>query len=150
MHATAFCNELHYDKLTVGCTTIASQAETDGTGNFETILILILFWALNRDRYWYWYSDLVYIETETDTDTDTLPYKNSSKTLQKMLKPLDRYWYWYRDSRNSWIETDTDTGCLSIGTFDTIPIVPSVSAKWYTVVADCGCRVALVRLFQSY
>ena len=27
------------------------RPETDGTGNFETILILILFVALNRDRY---------------------------------------------------------------------------------------------------
>ena len=66
--------------------------------------------------------------TGTDTDTDTLLNKNSAKTLQKMLRPLDRYRYWYRDSRNHWIETDTDTSCLGIGTFDTIPIFPSVSA----------------------
>ena len=29
--------------------------ETDGTNNFDTILILILLLALNRDRYWYRY-----------------------------------------------------------------------------------------------
>ena len=102
-------------------------------------------------RYWYWYFLWPWTETDTDTDTqtwstsrpilipipwkctgtdtdtDTLLNKNSAKTLQKMLRPLDRYWYWYRDSRNPWIETDTDTSCLGIGTFDTIPIVPSVS-----------------------
>ena len=27
------------------------EAERDGTGNFEMILILILFWALDRDLY---------------------------------------------------------------------------------------------------
>ena len=33
-------------------TTFANAVpETDGTGNFETILILILFVALNRDPY---------------------------------------------------------------------------------------------------
>ena len=103
-------------------------------------------------RYWYWYFLWPWTETDTDTDTqtwstsrpililipwkctgtdtdtDTLLNKNSAKTLQKMLRPLDRYRYWYRDSRNHWIETDTDTSCLGIGTFDTIPIFPSVSA----------------------
>ena len=33
------------------CELCVRVAETDGTGNFETILILILFGALNRDRY---------------------------------------------------------------------------------------------------
>ena len=102
-------------------------------------------------RYWYWYFLWPWTETDTDTDTqtwstsrpililipwkctgtdtdtDTLLNKNSAKTLQKMLRPLDRYRYWYRDSRNHWIETDTDTSCIGIGTFDTIPIFPSVS-----------------------
>ena len=102
-------------------------------------------------RYWYWYFLVPWIETDTDTDTQTqstsrpililIPWKctgtdtdtdillnkNSAKTFQKMLRPLDRYRYWYRDSRNPWIETDTDTSCLGIGTFDTIPIFPSVS-----------------------
>ena len=106
-------------------------------------------------RYWYWYFMGPWIETDTDTDTqtqstsrpililipwkctgtdidtDTLLNKNSAKTFQKMLKALDRYRYWYRDSRNPWIETDTDTSCLGIGTFDTIPIVPSVSGPQF-------------------
>ena len=104
-------------------------------------------------RYWYWYFMGPWIETDTDTDTqtqstsrpililipwiwtgtdidtDTLLNKNSAKTFQKMFKALDRYRYWYRDSRNAWIETDTDTSCLGIGTFDTIPIFPSVSGR---------------------
>ena len=105
-------------------------------------------------RYWYWYFLGPWIETDTDTDTqarstsrpililipwkctgtdtdtDILLNKNSARTFQKMLRPLDRYRYWYRDSRNPWTETDTDTSCLGIGTFDTIPIFPSVSDSY--------------------
>ena len=119
-------------------------------------------------RYWYWYFLWPWTETDTDTDTqtwstsrpililipwkctgtdtdtDTLLNKNSAKTLQKMLRPLDRYRYWYRDSRNHWIETDTDTSCLGIGTIDTIPIFPSVSAHTW-----CTYRIESVHLYGS-
>ena len=47
------------------------SGQTDGTRDFQAILISILFYALNRDGYLYRFSDSVYMKTDTDTNSQT-------------------------------------------------------------------------------
>ena len=96
---------------------IGYTSETDGTGNFETILILILFVALNRDQYWYWYHKNVpglililylirilprpckkcsgrWIDTDTDTETQEILGSRLILILAALVSVLSiRYWY---------------------------------------------------------